>query len=161
MSDVNEELVRRFYELQGYFVRTNLPYAVPRGRSDIDLCVFNPKTADRAAVEVKGWHTESITPAYLKEHATLLSLCRPEAIAAAAELFGSDEFRKVLVVSRIGPSRREEVIRKATECGIDEIIEFKAILRLLIKETTMNENAGSEGEHVLRLLKTYRFLEGS
>ncbi len=61
MSDYNEEIVRRFYEQQGYLVRSNTPYRVAvgggAGWSEIDLIIWHPKTDHAAAVEVKGWHT--------------------------------------------------------------------------------------------------------
>jgi hypothetical protein len=46
--DANEEIVRRYFELGGYFVRTNLPYQFRTDKgswwSDIDLCVIHPRT---------------------------------------------------------------------------------------------------------------------
>jgi hypothetical protein len=54
VSDVNEELVRRYFELQGYFVRTNLKYefrtANGMGWSDVDLCILHPLTGDGTVV---------------------------------------------------------------------------------------------------------------
>ena len=107
MSDVNEELVRRYFELQGYFVRTNVKYEyrTPKGMgwSDIDLCVLHPITGDAAAVEVKGWHMEAITPSYFHELSSMLFFTRTEARRAVTDLLGREDFRSVLVVSRIGP----------------------------------------------------------
>jgi hypothetical protein len=104
MSDVNEELVRRYFELQGYFVRTNVRYELRTekgmGYSDIDLCVLHPLSGDAAIVEVKGWHAERVTPSYLRQWPRLFYFVRPEALAAATGLLGRDDFRRVLVVSR-------------------------------------------------------------
>src|SRR5436305_35742 len=70
MPDANEEIVRRYLELHGYFVRSRVryKYTTPHGGSgwsDIDLCGI---TTDRRAiaVEVKGWHTEKFTGSYRK-----------------------------------------------------------------------------------------------
>src|SRR5437870_3947876 len=92
LSDVNEELVRRYYELQGYFVRTNVRYEFRSGNgmghSDLDLCVLHPITGDAAVVEVKGWHTERITASYLRAWPRLFFFVRKEALAAAKKLLG-------------------------------------------------------------------------
>jgi hypothetical protein len=50
MPDVNETMVRLFFEQAGFLVTTNLPYQVKgkiqgiTGTSDLDLVVSNPKT---------------------------------------------------------------------------------------------------------------------
>ena len=164
MSDVNEELVRRYYEQHGYFVRANVRYAFKTekgsGWSDIDLCVLNPVTGDAAVVEVKGWHTERITPSYLRHWPRLFHFVRPEAISAAETVFGHSNFRRVLVLSRLGVDEmgREEVIAYARERGV-EIMEFREILQYLIQNNPANMDAGNESEHVIRLMKIYGFLK--
>jgi len=84
----NETIVRHFFELNGFLVRTNVKYWVSGkrggGDSDIDLVVYNlnpdklnpPQafilTVDelagirQAIVETKGWHTESFTEGLIK-----------------------------------------------------------------------------------------------
>jgi hypothetical protein len=156
MSDVNEELVRRYYEIQGYFVRTNVRYEFRAergmGHSDIDLCVLHPLSGDAAIVEVKGWHTERISPSYLRAWPRLFYFVRPEALAAASELLGREDFRRVLVVSRLGERGRDAVTAFARDKKV-EIVEFPAILDYLIRHTPLNRAAGSESEHVIRLMK--------
>jgi hypothetical protein len=161
VSDVNEELVRRYFELQGYFVRTNVRYefraARGMGHSDIDLCVMHPLTGDAAVVEVKGWHTERISPSYLRQWPRLFYFVRAEALQAASELLGRDDFRRVLVVSRLGVQGRDEVIAYARERQV-EILEFPDVLSYLIEHTPTRRDAGSESEHVIRLMKVYGLL---
>jgi hypothetical protein len=163
VSEVNEELVRRYFELQGYFVRTNVKYefrtAKGMGWSDIDLCVLNPVTGDAAAVEVKGWHREAVTPAYLAESSSLFFFTRPEALGAVAALLGRTDFRKILVVSRIGARGREEVQAKLKAAGV-EVMEFSTVLEYLLEHVPENRDAGSESEHVIRLLKIYGLAGG-
>ena len=163
MLDANEDIVRRYFELGGYFVRTNLPYQFRTdkgsGWSDIDLCVIHPRTGDAAAVEVKGWHTERITPSYLRDWPRLFYFTRPEATAAIAELLGREDFRRVLVVGRLGDRGRDEVIGYARERGV-EIMEFAPILAELIAQTPLNRSAGSDAEHMIRVLKAYGFVTG-
>ena len=68
MSNVNEEIVRLYYEIKGYMVHQNLKYTIHKekssGESDIDLAIYNPKTHVKAIVEVKGWHTETFSKVY-------------------------------------------------------------------------------------------------
>jgi hypothetical protein len=158
VSDVNEELVRRYFELQGYFVRTNVKYEyrTPKGMgwSDVDLCVLHPITGDAPAVEVKGWHMEAITPASFRDWPSMLYFTREEARRAVTDLLGREDFRSVLVVSRIGARGSAEVLANAAEAGV-EILEFRKVLDFLIEHVPRNRDAGSESEHVIRLLKIY------
>lgn len=160
MSDVNEELVRRYFELKGYFVRTNVRYefrsGTGMGHSDLDLCVIHPIEGDAAIVEVKGWHAERITESYLKQWPRLFYFVRDEALAAASGLLGRDDFRRILVVSRLGARNagREAVIAYAAERQV-EILEMPDVLRFLIQHTPSGQSAGSESEHVIRLMKVY------
>jgi hypothetical protein len=131
-------------------------YRVPSGmgHSDIDLCVLHPISGDAAIVEVKGWHTERITPSYLRQWPRLFYFVRPEALKAAAKLLGRNDFRRVLVVSRLGVRGREDVMRYAKKRKV-EILEFPEVMRYLIDHTPLNRSAGSESEHVIRLMKIY------
>ncbi|MHA1338158.1 MAG: hypothetical protein ACTSPW_20885, partial [Promethearchaeota archaeon] len=110
MTDVNEEIVAKYFELKGYLVRRNLYYEVNAKHSpgsDIDLIIYNPKSSDRAIVEVKGWHTEVFTLSYFKEIDRIYNFLRPEAIKKAEEFFGTNKFRKILVVSEL-PKMKEK-----------------------------------------------------
>ena len=44
MADVNEELVRRYYELQGYFVRSNVRYRL-KTEKGAGWCHTCPRTS--------------------------------------------------------------------------------------------------------------------
>jgi len=74
MVYADEEIVKRYFELKGYFVMTDVKYLKRKermgkkssGYGDIDLIVINPTTGDKAIMAVSGWHTERITPSYAK-----------------------------------------------------------------------------------------------
>jgi benzoyl-CoA reductase/2-hydroxyglutaryl-CoA dehydratase subunit BcrC/BadD/HgdB len=169
MTDVNEEIVAKYFELKEYLVTPNLKYMMKKekssGESDIDLAVYNIKTGDRAIVEVKGWHTETFTPAYFKPDAKkedyrsrIFHFVRKEALDAARKFFETDKFRKILVVSKLPKSynSREECIKLAKKKGIDEIIEFSEILNYIISKTKTNKNyKDSMVQQMIRLLKNY------
>ena len=97
---------------------------------------------------------EAITPAYFRGWPSMLFFTRKEAKRAVAGLLGRDDFRSVLVVSRVGARGRAEVLAKAAEVGV-EILEFQTVLDYLIENVPRNRDAGSESEHVIRLLKIY------
>jgi hypothetical protein len=129
------------------------------GWSDVDLCVWHPATGDAAAVEIKGWHTTTITAHSMTQEPSLFYFLREEARKAAAAVLGRSEFRSILVVSRIAEASRAETLEYARQKGV-ELLEFADVLRLLVKATPANRDAGSESEHVIRLLKVYGFLKG-
>lgn len=162
MADDNEEVVRSYFELKGYLVKTNILYedrssARGMGWSDVDLCVLHPRTGDCAAVEVKGWHTERISPSYLKEWPQLFHFTRPEALAAVEGVLGRSDFRRILVVGQLGPQKADEVIAYAQERGV-EILQFPEILQELIDLVPLGRSAANHSEHMVRVLKAYGFL---
>lgn len=162
MTDVNEELVRRYFEVQGYFVRTNVRYEYRTekgmGWADIDLCVLHPVTGDAATVEIKGWHTSRITAGSIQHEPSLFHFVRKEALAAAETVLGRAKFKRILVLGQISDQRRSEIIDFAKQKEV-EIIEFPEVLKVLIQKTHTNLNAGSESEHVIRVLKVYGFVK--
>lgn len=169
MADVNEEIVRQYFELKGYLVRTRVPFNKPKektgkkssGYGDIDLIVTNPKTGDRAIVGVTGWQTERITPSYAKTWGhRLFSFTDPLALKKATEVLGTDDFRKVLVVSQLGSREQSKrsFIEKAQEHSVDEVIEFPDILDFLIKEVDVRHSPDSEVLQIIRVLKLYNRL---
>ena len=166
LTDVNEEIVSQYFELNGFFVQTDVLYLKAKeqtgkkssGYGDIDLIVTNPKTGDKAVVGVTGWHTERITPSYVEDWGDrLFSFVSPLALKKAAQVLGTQKFRKILVVSRLGSkeSSKRAFTQKAKEKGVDEIIEFPAILRELIKFINTEPSYDSEVLQTLRLLKIY------
>jgi len=184
MAEVNEEIVRVFFENCGFMVRTNVRYQAPGGMrvdSDVDLVVFNlepdrkrpPGTfvltvedlrgVEYASVEVKGWHTENFTPSLVKSTGRLLSFVCDEAVDAVTAALNTAHFSKILVVSRLSPAEpyRSEVIRLLKEGGVDYVIEFPTILNHIVEHTLPNKDyRESEMLQTVRLLKNYGLLEG-
>jgi len=171
LTDVNEEIVRQYFELKGYFVQTDVPYFKPKGQTgkkssgygDIDLIVTNPKTtSDNAIVGVSGWHTERITPSYAKDWGDrLFSFVSPLALATATQLLGTQEFKKILIVSRLGSkqSSKRAFINEAKKRGVTDVIEFPDILKQLIALVKTEPSYDSEVLQILRLLKIYDLLK--
>jgi hypothetical protein len=98
MAGFDENLVREYFEMNGFLVRQLHKYQVhsrhKRDEEEIDLLVQNPTwqagaakpgfqlfAADlplirRAIVAVKGWHTSRLTPSMLKSGSKILDFLR-------------------------------------------------------------------------------------
>jgi len=180
MADVNEEIVREYFEDNGFLVRTNLKYYInrnnggPGGLSDIDLVVVNMKTTDlgslpfilttndlkgisKASIEVKGWHTERITP-NINNFNRLSHFARNEAVEVASKFFDTRDFKKILVISSLAISQsvKETTIEKLRSAGIDHVIEFKTIIDSLYESVDPQKSPSSEILQTIRLIKIYR-----
>lgn len=169
MADVNEEIVRKYFELKGFLVKTNVQYLKPKektgkkssGYGDIDLIIANPKTGEKAIVAVSGWHTERITPSYVKDWGhRLFEFLNKLALEKATEVLGSKDFRKILVVSELGVRKisRDKFREEAKKRGVNDVIEFPTILKELIRMVKTEPSYGSEILQTIRLLKKYKFI---
>ena len=184
MTDINETIVRHFFELNGFLVRTNVKYWVTGerggGESDIDLVVrnlnpdkLNPPhefilTVDKlpgirqAIVETKGWHTERFTQGLIRTTPRIFNFVQAEAIREVTKNVLYDaEFRRILVVSRLAktPENRQAAIGSLQDGGIDHVIEFETIVRFIAAQVEPNKNyPDSEILQTIRLLKVYGML---
>lgn len=168
LTDVNEEIVRQYFELKGYFVQTDVLYLKSKkqtgkqssGYGDIDLVLMHPN-GDKAIVGVSGWHREKITPSYVEGwEGRLFSFVSPLALNKASQVLGTQKFKKILVVSQLGSKEasKSKFILEAKKMGVDEVIEFPTILKELIRLIEVEPSYDSEVLQTLRLLKIYDML---
>lgn len=125
MAAFDENIVREYFELNGFLVRQLRKYQVQarkkRSDEEIDLLVYNPdpeqpgptrgfqlfsgdiKSIHRALVVVKGWHTSSFTPRMLKQSNKIFDFLKKDVLDAVEKYFAEDEdlIGKVDPVSRI------------------------------------------------------------
>jgi len=171
MTDVNEEIVAKYFELNGYLVYKNLKYMIKKkkssGESDIDLAVYKIDTGEKAIVEVKGWHTESFSITHFtckdpKDYRSrIFHFLREESQEAAKAFFGSNDFKNLLVLSKLPENieKRNKILKLLSEKRV-EVLEFKDILKFVINKTEINKNyRDSEFQQALRLLKNYNLLK--
>ena len=170
MADVNEEIVRQYFEMKGYLVRTRVPFNKPKektgkkssGYGDIDLIISDPKNEKKPAiVGVSGWHMYKMTPSYDRALGhRLFSFVSELALNEATKFLGTDDFQKILVVSRMGAKEksRNEFRRLAQERGVTKVITFPEIIDDLIKEVDVRMSPDSEVVQVIRILKLYGYL---
>src|SRR5258708_1642322 len=136
MGDVNEELVRRYFERQDYFVRTNISYQAEGGQwSDLDLCILCPRTLAAAVDEVKGWGQNMVTAADINGW-NVFSFVNGAALQKAAAVLGRD-FRRILILPRVAEGHREYVMGLAQEKQV-EILAWPDVLQFLITRTPIN-----------------------
>lgn len=103
MASFDENIVREYFELNGFFVRQLNKYAVrKRGKPDkgsVELLVYNPSAPSdapepnfqlfssdmasirQAIVGVHGWQLTGVTPAILKSPARLLEFLKKEELS--------------------------------------------------------------------------------
>lgn len=179
MSAVSETIVREYFELHCFFVRQQQKF-VPRRREDeeIDFFVINPRYQTgrevpfvlrsedlpgiaRAVVVVKGWHTETFSPAVVANAPEIFRFLQPEIFKRAMRTFeGEGPLTKILVVPELPHSEeaRHQSIELLRAKGIDAVIPFRTMLADLIHATETNRNyQKSDLLQIIRILKNYDF----
>jgi len=181
MSAVSETIVREFFELHGFFLRQHRKFVSPSRKTDddIDFFVLNPRrekpadelpfvltaenldTISKAIVVVKGWHTETFSPAVLENAPEIFRFAKPAAFKKAAEIFGVEgPFNKILVIPALPTQKglRKESIEFLKSKGVDAVIPFWTMLADLIDRIEANRNyQKSDLLQVIRILKNYEF----
>jgi hypothetical protein len=183
MAAVSETIVREYFELHGFLVRQQRKYVAPTRREDeeIDFFALNPQPrqregplpfvlsskdlpgVSRAVVVVKGWHTETFSPAVLAHAPEIFRFVEPGVFKRASDTFGQDgAVTKILIVPALpqveeARSRSIDLLRAK---GIDAVIPFRTILSDLIAETETNRNyQKSDVLQLIRVLKNYDFFK--
>ncbi len=128
MAGIDENIVREYFESNGFLVRQLRKYTVQsrskRLEEEIDLAVVNPayrrsedkpgfllfaadlKLIQRAIVSVKAWHSTRFTPSTLRSSSEIFKFLEKDVLKKAEALFAIDEdlepaqgpFAKILVL---------------------------------------------------------------
>jgi len=183
MAAVSETIVREYFELHEFLVRQRRKYIAQtkREEDDIDFFVLNPhpqkreagvpfilasadlKFIERAVVVVKGWHTETFSPAVLAHAPEIFRFVEPKVFQQAARAFGADGApTKILVVPALpqGEGARQQSIELLRSKGIDAVIPFHVMLSDLIGRIEVNRNyQKSDLLQMIRILKNYDFFK--
>ena len=183
MAAVSETIVREYFELHEFLVRQHRKYIAQtkREEDDIDFFVLNPhpqkrdggvpfilssadlKFIERAVVVVKGWHTETFSPAVLAHAPEIFRFVEPKVFQQAARAFGAEGApAKILVVPALpqGEDARRQSIELLRSKGIDAVIPFQVMLSDLIGHIEVNRNyQKSDLLQMIRILKNYEFFK--
>jgi len=183
VAAVSETIVREYFELHEFLVRQHRKYIAQtkREEDDIDFFVLNPhpqkrdggvpfilssadlKFIERAVVVVKGWHTETFSPAVLAHAPEIFRFVEPKVFQQAARAFGAEGApAKILVVPALpqGEDARRQSIELLRSKGIDAVIPFQVMLSDLIGHIEVNRNyQKSDLLQMIRILKNYEFFK--
>ena len=183
MSSVSETIVREYFESHEFLVRQHRKYIAQmrHEEDDIDFFVFRPRalpaaaglpfvlsspnlaSIERAIVVVKGWHTETFSPAVLAHAPEIFRFVEPRVLRQAEQAFGEDgPLMKILVVPALpqGQAAREQSITLLRSKGVDAVIPFRTMLADLVESTKVNRNyQKSDLLQIIRILKNYEFLK--
>lgn len=181
MSDLNMQIVREFFELHLFRVLTHWQHEalfagqhdpsvllfVERGRGetsarrDVEAGLLRPEEVggiDRAVVEVRAWHADRVYPSVVEGNAVLGHVATAEVRQLAANVFGTEDFATILVISELPTSQkpREKSLHLLRGMGIDHVLEFAAVLQDMLQRINAHGNyAPSQTLQTLRLLKRY------
>jgi len=183
MAAVSESIVREYFELHGLLVRQHRKFiaSTKRENEDIDFFIQNPRPETRrgerpfvlggkelrsihkAVVVVKGWHTETFSPAVLSTAPEIFRFVQPATFQQAARAFGDEtDILKLLVVPAL-PQEAEaqkQSIALLREKGVDGVIPFRTMLAELLDGVRINRNyQKSDVLQLLRILKNYEFIK--
>jgi hypothetical protein len=181
MAAVSESIVREYFELHGFFVRQQRKFIAPSRREDeeIDFFILRPQpelvttpvpfiltSADlrsiaRGVVVVKGWHTESFSPAVLANAPEIFRFVEPAAFQRAVRAFGgAGTPTKILVVPALPQAEGAKAasVGLLRSKGVDAVIPFQTMLMDLIDQIEVNRNyQKSDLLQIIRILKNYDF----
>ena len=109
MSGFDENIVREYFELNGFFVRQLRKYQVQsrkkRFDEEIDMLIYNPKAdknikpsgfqlfsndivhIQRAIVVVKAWHSSRFTPAILRSGTKVFDFLKKDVLSKVDDYF--------------------------------------------------------------------------
>ena len=165
MPAVSEAIVREYFELHGFFVRQRRKFVAPTRVEDdeIDFFVLNPNPASggalpfelssadlpglaRAAVVVKGWHSETFSAALMTHEAEMFRFLEPVGFQQATKSFGGEgPLTKLLVVPALPAHEgaRQQSLDMLKAKGLDGVILFRTMLADLIEHVpTKNIGVG-------------------
>ena len=184
MSAVSEWIVREYVEAQGFLVQQPRKYVVQsrrkRPEEEVDLLVMNPraiahvvpdhvvwtstdlKDISRAIVGVRGWHTESFSPAKFDMAPEIFRFADKGAEGRVAQILGPGPVAKILCLPGLSgaaamKSKSLEILRAK---GIDGVIAFPTMLIELVNLIEVTNNyEKSDLLQVLRILKNYDLIK--
>jgi len=179
MASVSEEIVREYLEVNDFAVKVHRKYHLTGAKRDeldeVDLVATNlneqsaaPENMllgkqdicgiERAVVAVRGWHSETFSPARLKSSPEILNLGLLNEKKVSERFFRKQNFNRILVVSSLplDSSLKQKVLQTLKENGIDYVLEFRMVLEDLIDRVQIHRNYDeSPTLQLIRILKRY------
>lgn len=182
MSAVSEQIVREYFEQQGFLVRELRKSVAPgdalRSAASADFAVFNPAAsrnpADlpfelrgefvarirQAVVLVLGWHTTRIYAQTVGKRSEIGKFVDRVTSPGSGSGLAAGGTLKLLVAPGL-PTKQagERAVAALKERGVDGVLPFDLLLGELVGRVEVNRNyTRSDLLQTLRLLKIYRLL---
>lgn len=181
MSNINETLVREFFEMLGFVVKANRKF-VPKGKASkrgVDFLIINlnpnqnkepetfvldsesVKSVHSAIMRIEPWHTDKFYPSVIQKDEGLLDFLNPGNLEEARKILKNSDFKKILVISNLPANKEmcdksEKILKQK---GVDYLITFPIILSSLIKTIKSNKSYYGDALELLRILKHYRLFK--
>ena len=179
MASVSEEIVREYLEVNDFAVKVHRKYHLTGAKRDeldeVDLVATNlneqsavPENmllgkqdicgVERAVVAVRGWHSETFSPARLKSSPEILNLGLLNEKKVSERFFRKQSFNRILVLSSLplDTTLKQKVLQTLKENGIDYVLEFRMVLEDLIDRVQVHRNYDeSPTLQLIRILKRY------
>ena len=171
MAGIDENIVREYFEINGFLVRQFYKYQVQsrkkRAEEEIDLVVYNPNCADseagdvgfilssediskirQAVVSVKGWHTSTFSAAILNSSDEIFNFLQKTALKRVESMFsqGGRVF-KILAIPSLpkSHSERQKSINLLKSRGVDGVLTYPHMLRNIADSIEVNNNYVKSG----------------
>ena len=185
MAGIDENIVREYFEINGFLVRQFYKYQVQsrkkRADEEIDLVVYNPNCSDagqndigfvlsaqdiskirQAVVSVKGWHTSTFSAAILNSSDEIFKFLQKNALKRVESMFqqGGKVF-KILAIPSLPKNRseRQKSVNLLKSKGVDGILTYPHMLRNIADSIEVNNNyVKSDLLQTIRILKNYYML---
>jgi hypothetical protein len=180
---MNEQIVREYFELLGFFVIQPGKYQVAARKKkaveEIDMLICRPDGpggpvpehglwgskelhgVERALVSVRGWHTDRFSPAVLDKSPELFRFAEEDVLKKAGVFLGEGPVAKILCLSDLPASKnlRKQALDTLRDRGIDGIVLFGQMLQELAAAIDVKHNyEKSDVLQMLRILKNYDLL---
>ena len=181
MNDLNMQIVREFFELRLYHVLTHWQHeeAGGRGADPGTLLFVEPQHTEhdplpnfllthedlshipRCVVDIRAWHGDRFYPSVVESNPVLGRVASEETHQLAQEIFSTDEFTTLLVISELPQSHdpRMRALACLQDLGLDHVIEFPTLLSDMVQRINPHgQYTASPTLQLLRLLKRYDFI---
>jgi len=184
MASINEQIVREYFESQGFFVIQPSKYQVAARKKkaveEIDMLVCRPdgvagefpahglwgsaelRNVRKALVSVRGWHTDRFSPAVLEKSPELFRFANEDVLKKAGKFLGEGPVAKILCISDLPASKalQKKVLETLHERGVNGVLVFRNMLLELASDIDVKHNyEKSDVLQMLRILKNYDLLK--
>jgi len=180
---MNEQIVREYFEMLGFFVIQPNKYQVAARKKtadeEIDMLICRPEgdagtlpdhglwgagelhEVDKALVSVRGWHTDRFSPAVLDKSPELFRFADDDVLKKAGVFLGEGPLAKIMCISGLPASKtlQQQVLDSLSDRGVNGVVTFRNMLQELAADIDVKHNyEKSDVLQMLRILKNYDLL---